>query len=496
MRASGYIRIVVLSSLLCSAGCLSTGAPDLDPQIRRSSEEAFQALAETSSDAALVHYRRAIRRAWAMNHQAEISRLSYNMAATLAGREEYNAAKCWLLESRAAAVQQKSADDVVRSLLLNAQIARKSGRLAEADAYLAQADGFRVCNTAEDPARSLTLPGCITGCFDKQKQRKLRALTLEIQSVLERAELFADQGNFEQADGLLAYADSLVLENPDLNRGSLHRTHARICELQGQFEQAGRHYFEEARDLRTQEQYRSMTSALESAAAAFEKAGDPIRAAELYLQAARSAFGRDATRPALELLKHAKRNADNSNTPALVCRVTLIFKEIDFAITGVAAKKNAPPTSALGNVEMPAKSNLAVTSSLADMTAETTHETTAASVATATPTRNVTVDSEFADSEFTATEIPATEITETEISTVTDNSTETTTGGISQTEATPELPSGPELLEIPPQESDTPAVDDQPAADAESVPSAKVTPDLTTPPVADTTTNWRPTTAR
>ena len=380
--------LLLVMGLAC--GCRTTGGAADDAEVRRHAEAAHKAFSNGYEEDAIRRYRRAVRRAWAIDNATLIGRHAYNLAAAYAAVGRYGEARDWLAEARAEMI--RAGDDALKTHILEAHVARQQGFLFEARsitdtvARAVHADGGRLgigkhkqctaggartnggCRAAggwhADHAESggplKALARRLESIEPKQPEerhdharKKLEKRTSEVQVHLLRAELAADQFDLQTANEELSAARRKM--RPRMDRAvaaELQRVTGRVEMLSGRYGPAGARFDDEARLLRLAKSYRGIPQAYRSAAEAYEMAGLFGMAVDRYVRAARMLYARETFLPALWCIDRALPLALGNRE--LEGRLAVVFHEIAHAVEERSAESNqSEPTHTVPSTDSP-----------------------------------------------------------------------------------------------------------------------------------------------
>lgn len=329
-------------ALLCLAvtGC-RTGATTVrqtDSTLQRHAKRAAEAYAEGHVDQAIAEYRKAVRRAWAMDDPYESGTAAYNLAACLASNGMAPEARDWLLDAR---VELKRAGYSAGNVwLLEAKIAQEESRLEEVPYLIQRA----ACS--DPPCAEIVRPECCDGddpcggqcvaripCLGPRLQKRQAVKECEqsyqAQLHLMKARFAAEQYDIPTAQRELECACDLATDvcSCDLH-AELHNVAALIHIAKGEYLQAARHLDRETQKLRWAENYREIPNALNLASAAYEQAGLPDLAAERLCRAARVFYGRDELQRAWRFVQLAGPLAEAACAENTKIRLSLLANEI------------------------------------------------------------------------------------------------------------------------------------------------------------------------
>jgi len=354
-------RTLLLAVALLVGGCRSAARRHDDAEVRRHAEAAHKAFAAGHELDAIKRYRRAVRRAWAIDDAVLIGRNAYNLAAAHAGIGRFDEARDWLAEARAE--MSRAGQDTMQVQILAANIARQQGLWYEAQtitATVARAVHIDRQKTSHCPAnrgsrhtgrkvayRANAVEEGNASAFarllgklesDKRKspqdrheyvQKRLDRRASEVQVHLLRAQLAADRLDLRTAEDELDAARRKL--RPRVNRAvasEVERVAGRILVLAGRFGPAAARFDDEARLLRQAESYRGIPVAYQSSAEAYEMAGLEGMAVDRYVRAARMLYARDAVLPALRCIDRALPLAMMTGNRELQGRLAVVFNEI------------------------------------------------------------------------------------------------------------------------------------------------------------------------
>jgi len=355
--------LATLTGLL-SFGCRSTDTSTVatDAKIVRHAESASQAFAEGDTDEASESFRRAIRRAWAIDDPSEAGTNSYNLAACLASQSRPDEAMDWLIESRAEL--RRAGKSTGNTYLLEAKILQAEGDFAGAADAIDRAvcadppcgehdqQGCRFCG--DDPCRESCLsriPCVGTRIEDRAAIRDCEDF-YAAQIELARSRLAAERYDIACAIEHFSTACRLAEDvcSDDL-AAELQDVAALIHLAKGEYFQAAAHFDREADHLRRAGNYREIPDVLELSAAAYVEVERFDLAAGRLLRVARIWYGRGELKKSWEILQDALRYADMSpwslagELTTTQVRSALLAHEIELTLTDRGDDLNAlsPP---------------------------------------------------------------------------------------------------------------------------------------------------------
>jgi|GEM_PF-838830 len=288
-RVSVAVSLLIAALVLAGAGCSTP--PKIvrtDPEIERNVAVAHGAYAAGSAEKAAGYYQKALQRARVMDSPSDIARNAYNLAACLAARHSYDAARACLDEARLEFL--RAGIPCPERPLLEARIARAQGRSKEAE-DLARAE-LKTAKTLDDAT--------------------------QIQWHLLLAELLCDQGQTAEADAEMALIGPKQLKvcGNDI-QAEAALTRARIQMLKQNPQAAAPQYDIAVGHWQNAGRYGDMAGALEQAGRAYENAGDKLTAADRYYRSARSLFESGQTAQAHDLIARALPLAVAAQQPDL-----------------------------------------------------------------------------------------------------------------------------------------------------------------------------------
>jgi tetratricopeptide (TPR) repeat protein len=317
---------ILLFAFLASVGCRSTIVPPVpearyDSRLRRLADDGQEQFAEGDVESAITNYRKAIRRAWALDDPAEIGNVAFNLAACLFSDGKNQEARDWLIESRCELA--RAGRSVGNTWLLESKIARSEGRTADAQEHIAMAqctcppcevenkDGE--CCSSDDPCDQTTCATCLpcTGKDRGEQKRKencVVAYTAQIQ--LAKARIANDFGDVVQASAHLQCARDAIDDSCQRDLASeVENVAGHIHLTREEPLQAGKHFDREADLLRVAGNLRQIPYALQLAAEAYNAAGRQDLAADRWCRAARVFHGRGDEKQAWKCVTSATQMA-------------------------------------------------------------------------------------------------------------------------------------------------------------------------------------------
>lgn len=318
----------------------------MDPSLQRYVKDADQAYANGQLEPAIANYRKALRRAWAMDDPRESGTAAYNLAACLMSDSKFGEARDWLLDAR---VEYGRAGLSTGNVwLLEAKLARLEYRFEEVDDLLRRAACSEApCSqvTSSNPCSDRKFCcGNGEGCVIKipvigrrlEKHRAGRdcrnAYQAEIHLI--RARAAAEQYEITSASREWALACELVdgIGSCDL-QAELHDVAAMIHIAQGDFLRAAHHLDRETECLRWAGNYREIPPTLELASAAYQQAERLESAAGRLCRAARVLYGRGDLNHAWQVVQRAIPLAEATCTESTRIRLALLAHEILMSMT-------------------------------------------------------------------------------------------------------------------------------------------------------------------
>ena len=321
-------------------GCTgSTGSQrKIDSTLQRHVKYANQAFSEGQVERAITEYRRAIRRAWAMDDPYESGTAAYNLAACLTSDARSREARDWLLDARAEF--QRAGTSAGNAWLLEAKIALHESRFEDVH-YLVQRaacteppcqdEEGRDCCGDRDPCddRCVTKIPCLGPKLKKRRSAKDCEDAYQAEIHLVRARAAAEQYDIPASQRELACACKLAEDicSYDLH-AEFHNVAALIHLAKGEYLQAGRHLDQEAENLRWAGNYREISSVLELASAAYQQAEQPALAADRLCRVARVLYGRGDVNEAWKVVQLAVPIAESACSETTKVRLALLANEI------------------------------------------------------------------------------------------------------------------------------------------------------------------------
>ena len=332
-------------TLVLVMGCRGSGpAPRAtDTTLERHVKRANVAFAEGQIEQAIDEYRKAVRRAWAMDDPYESGTAAYNLAACLLSHAQTQQAKDWLVDARVEL--QRAGASVGNVLLLEAKIAQSEARFDDAMSLTRRAaceappcpdDGLRTCTHYQDPCDEgcVTQIPCVGPRVEKKRAAKDCAAAYQAQIHLVRARSAAEQYELARAEAELSCARDLAAEvcSDDL-QAELHNVAALIHIAKGEYLQAARHLDHEAVALRRAGNYREIPNALEIASASYEQLGLFGLSADRLCRVARILYGRGEFERAWQYVQTAVPMAETACSEPTQIRLALLANEIALALT-------------------------------------------------------------------------------------------------------------------------------------------------------------------
>ncbi len=310
----------------------------MDSTLQRHVKYAAQAYSEGQVERAITEYRKAIRRAWAMDDPYESGTAAYNLAACLMSDSRSSEAKDWLLDARVEL--HRAGTSAGNVWLLEAKIAQSECRFEDVSYLLQRAacseppcpgEVSRACCGDDDPCGDscvARLP-CLGPKLKKRQAAKDCEDAYQAQIHLVRARSAAEQYDIAVAQRELACACELAEDicGYDLH-AELHNVAALIHIAKGEYLQAGRHLDREAENLRWAGNYREIPTALELASAAYQQAGQLDLAAERLCRVARILYGRGDADQAWNVVQLAVPIAESTCSETTKIRLALLANEI------------------------------------------------------------------------------------------------------------------------------------------------------------------------
>ncbi len=331
--------------LVLAIGCRGTGRSEraIDTTLQRHIKRAEVAFAEGQIEQAIDEYRKAVRRAWAMDDPYESGTAAYNLAACLLSHAQTDQAKDWLVDARVEL--QRAGTSVGNVLLLEAKIAQSEARFEDAMRLTQRAacevppcpdDGLRACNHHQDPCDEgcVSQIPCVGPRIEQRRNAKDCAAAYQAQIHLVRARSAAEQYDLARAEAELSCAKRLAADvcSEDL-QAELHNVAALIHIAKGEYLQAARHLDHEAAALRRAGNYREIPGALEIASAAYEQLGLFGLSADRLCRVARILYARGDFETAWRYVQMAIPMAESACSEATQIRLALLANEIALAIT-------------------------------------------------------------------------------------------------------------------------------------------------------------------
>lgn len=322
-----WIVSLIVCVVLIASGCRSAPITPPVPQavddsrLRRLAEDGREQFAEGDVDSAIKNYRKAIRRAWALDDPAEIGTIAFNLAATLFSVGENEEARDWLIESRSELT--RAGQSVGNTWLLEAKIARSEGRITDAQSFIALAqcsaapceggnpdDG---CCHAGDPCDKKTCGACLPCAGEKlneQEKKKHCVTAYDAQILLAKAHIANDFGDVVQATKLLQCARQTIEDSCQRDlRSEIENVAGHIHLNREEPLQAAVHFDREADALREAGNLRQIPYALQLAADAYSSGGRLDLAADRWCRAARVFHGRGDQKQAWQCVTSAIQTA-------------------------------------------------------------------------------------------------------------------------------------------------------------------------------------------
>ncbi|TWU43923.1 hypothetical protein Q31b_14550 [Novipirellula aureliae] len=336
---------VVLAILLVQSGCRTPSLSpikEVDSTLVRHSKSAKEAYAEGDIDAAIREYRKAIRRAWAIDNPYESGTAAYNLAACMTSLDKNAEAKDWLVDARIELCRAGSSTG--NTWLLEAKIALQECRFDEAQQMLDRAacctppcsqNGHDSCCRPHDPCQGscVTQIPCVGKKLKQKKQTEQCEDDYQAQIHLARARLAAEkydilcaEQSFESACKLAADVCSEELQ------AELQNVAAMIHLAKGEYFQAACHFDKEAEHLRLAGNFREVPIALEFASAAYEQSGRMDLATTRMCRVARIWFGRGETKKSWDYVQTASELAEFCESQTARIRLALLVNEIERAL--------------------------------------------------------------------------------------------------------------------------------------------------------------------
>ena len=333
-------RCALASLALLLTGCQGSSGSQraLDSTLQRHVKYASEAYAEGHVERAIVEYRKAVRRAWAMDDPRESGTAAYNLAACLTSDSRPEEARDWLLDARFEF--HRAGTSAGNAWLLEAKIAQSESRFEDVSYLIQRAACTQPpCPDPDTKARCGDSDPCRDSCVAKipclgpklsqQRAGKDCEAAYQAQIHLMRSRLAAEQYDVLVAKRELACACELVVDicSDDL-RAELHNVSALIHIAKGEYLQAGAHLDREADNLRSAGNYREIPTALELAAAAYEQSGRNDLAAERLTRVARILCGRGDVDRAWTYVQLALPTAELAGCETTKVRLSLLANEI------------------------------------------------------------------------------------------------------------------------------------------------------------------------
>lgn len=345
-------RVVIQSAPVCVCyfacvlvvvltGCRSTTGTrevNVDRRIQRSAEAASVAFREGDLDEAIEEYRKAIRRAWAIDDPQESGTNAYNLAACMVTLGRYAEAKDWLMDARIEMDRGNAWSG--NTWLLEAKIAQHECRFADAERYIRHAacakppcvekDREVLCGPG-DPCKE----SCLSGVPFVGKKVQEREATEDCRNAYDaqihfaRARVAAEQ--FDVINARKHYLCGCELASGVCDDGLLAESHnvaAYVHLAKGEYLQAGVHFDREAVHLRLSGNYREIPGTLELAAAAYEQSERFGLAANRLCRVARIYFGRGLVEKSWGHLRRAVELAELACNESVRIRLALLANEI------------------------------------------------------------------------------------------------------------------------------------------------------------------------
>jgi len=268
-------RVLSVACLLLAGGCGTPPAPPrVDPEIERAARVARAAFQMGSTKKAALMYRRALKRAKALDDSTQIANNAYNLAACLVAEAQYEEAR--LLLKEAAIELSRAGLQGGNVFFLQAKVARLTGEDQQAE-VLAEA-ALAAPERAKDP-------------------------NFRVQVHLLKAHVACDRDYVAGAETELLQAEELLKKVSDLNvLAQFSGVSGRVAVLKNDYAQAAVKFDEMAEALRRAGNHREMTAAVKAAAQAYAKMADYPAAADRYFRAARSQLANDRAEDARQTM--------------------------------------------------------------------------------------------------------------------------------------------------------------------------------------------------
>ena len=323
------ILSLAVAVLLLITGCRSAIVPAIpqardDSRLRRLTDDGQEQFAEGEVDSAIKNYRKAIRRAWAMDDPAEIGTVAFNLAACLFSDGQNDEARDWLIESRCELT--RSGMSVGNTWLLESKIARSEGRTSDAQEHIVMAECARppcdldsqdhgCCGSGDcnrDPCDRKTCATCLP-CGDdrlEEKQQQNCVIAYDAQIQLAKARIANDFGDVIQASVHLQCARQAIEQSCQRDlRSEIENVAGHIHLTREEPLQAGSHFDREADLLRAAGNLRQIPYSLQLAAESYAFAGRQDLAADRWCRAARVFHGRGDEKEAWKCVTSAAQTA-------------------------------------------------------------------------------------------------------------------------------------------------------------------------------------------
>lgn len=314
-----------------------------DTTISRASIAANEAFAEADVELAIGQYRKAIRRAWAIDDPYESGTAAYHLAACFTSQNLNSLARDWLIDARAELC--RAGRSAGNTWLLEAKIAQDENRLDDVARLIdlaacvsppcdptgrGAADSHCSCGPADACHQNcVTRIPCVGNKLKRRADAKHCVDAFDAQVHLARSRLAAEMYDIPVAVHHFRQACNLAegVCSHDL-QAELQHVAAWIHLAKGEYLQAAWHFDNEAKHLRLAANYRQIPRTLELAAAAYEQAGLPELAASRLSRVARIWYGRGNAKNSWEYIQRASALLDACDCTAEQIRLALVASEI------------------------------------------------------------------------------------------------------------------------------------------------------------------------
>ncbi len=339
------LAFVVVALVIALVGCRAPTTSTLvsDTTISRASIAAKEAFAEADVEQAIGQYRKAIRRAWAIDDPYESGTAAYHLAACFSSENLNSLARDWLIDARAELC--RAGRSAGNTWLLEAKIAQDENRLEDVARLIDLAvcasppcdptgrgagDWHCSCGPADACRQScVTQIPCVGAKLQSRADAQHCVDGFDAQVHLARSRLAAEMYDIPVAKHHFQQACELAEDvcSHDL-QAELQHVAAWIHLAQGEHRQAAWHFDNEAKHLRLAANYREIPRALELAAAAYEQAELPELAASRLSRVARIWYGRGNAKNSWAYIQRAGALLDACDCDAEQIRLALVASEI------------------------------------------------------------------------------------------------------------------------------------------------------------------------